>query len=33
MGRPEMDPMPDRAVLKDVGTTAGYVNEVLFWDT
>ena len=32
MGRPVMDPMPDRAVLKDVGTSAGYVNEVLFWD-
>ncbi|HUC04234.1 MAG TPA: hypothetical protein VL961_02475 [Acidimicrobiales bacterium] len=32
MERPVMDPVPDREVLRDVGTQAGYLNKVVFWD-
>src|SRR5579875_2074366 len=32
MGRPVMDPVPDRDVLAAVGTPAGYLNQVVFWD-
>lgn len=32
MGRPVMDPLPDREVLAEVATASGYVNEVLFGD-
>jgi len=32
MARPVMDPLPDREVLKQIGTTSGYINKVLFGD-
>ena len=32
MSAPVMDPMPERAVLKAVGTSSGYINKVLFGD-
>jgi hypothetical protein len=32
MSRPVMDPKPDRSVLAEVGTSSGYVNQVLFGD-
>jgi quercetin dioxygenase-like cupin family protein len=32
MGRPVMDPVPDRDVLMQVAAASGYVNKVLFGD-
>lgn len=32
MGRPVMDPVPDREILAEVGATSGYVNQVIFGD-
>ncbi|HXW35716.1 MAG TPA: hypothetical protein VEJ87_14145 [Acidimicrobiales bacterium] len=32
MSRPVMDPVPDRAVLAEVGAATGYVTQVLFGD-
>jgi hypothetical protein len=32
MSRPVMEPMPDREVLREVATTSGYLNKVLFGD-
>jgi quercetin dioxygenase-like cupin family protein len=32
MSRPVMEPMPDREVLREVATTSGYLNQVLFGD-
>ncbi len=32
MGRPVMDPVPDRQVLAAVGAASGYVNKVVFGD-
>jgi quercetin dioxygenase-like cupin family protein len=32
MSAPVMDPMPDRAVLREIGSKAGYLNKVLFGD-
>ncbi|MFZ0668056.1 MAG: hypothetical protein WAM97_20085 [Acidimicrobiales bacterium] len=32
MSAPVMDPMPERAVLKEVGSPSGYLNKVLFGD-